>query len=127
MGTVVVIMTVFVYHVRVILKVIFNTITIVVVVIIIIIIGGNCQRCKHGFYGNPVNGRNCSGKNHLFKLNYNLSLIVCDCNGYNRVCDTNNGTCDCLDAGVSGDHCTICNTLSAYQGNASNFCYCELI
>lgn len=56
-----------------------------------------------------------------------LSLSVCDCNGYNNVCDINNGTCNCLDAGVSGDHCTICNTLSAYQGNASNFCYCELI
>ena len=74
MGTVVVIIIVFVYHVRIILKVSVDTITIIIIIIIIIIIGGNCQRCKHGFYGNPINGGNCSGKNYLFKLIYNLSL-----------------------------------------------------
>ena len=66
MVTAVVIITVIVYHVWIILKVSVNSITIII--IIIIIIGGNCQRCKHGFYGNPVNGGNCSGKNYLFQV-----------------------------------------------------------
>lgn len=64
MVTAVVIIIVFVYHVRVILKVSVNSIT----QLLFFIIGGNCQRCKHGFYGNPVNGGNCSGKNYLFQV-----------------------------------------------------------
>ena len=52
---------------------------------------------------------------------------MCDCNGYNTVCDTSRGNCTCLDAGVTGTTCTLCKGVENYRGNASNFCYCELI
>ena len=51
--------------------------------------------------------------------------IECDCNGYNPTCDNTNGTCTCLDIGVSGDRCTTCDTLSLYDGDAENFCHCK--
>ena len=51
--------------------------------------------------------------------------IECDCNGYNPTCDRGNGSCTCLDIGVSGDRCTTCDTLALYDGDAENFCHCK--
>uniref|UniRef100_A0A1X7VPN4 Laminin EGF-like domain-containing protein n=2 Tax=Amphimedon queenslandica TaxID=400682 RepID=A0A1X7VPN4_AMPQE len=73
--------------------------------------GANCESCEDGYFGRPVNGRSCS---------------VCDCNGYNTVCDNSRGNCTCLDAGVTGSTCTLCKAVENYRGNASNFCYYSL-
>ena len=51
--------------------------------------------------------------------------LVCDCNGYNPICNTQNGTCDCLDIGVTGDGCDTCNANSLYTGDPDNICFCE--
>ncbi len=53
------------------------------------------------------------------------SLLECDCNGYNPVCNHNNGTCACLDIGVTGNNCRVCDEGGSYFGDVDNFCYCE--
>ena len=77
-----------------------------------------------GYYGRPVNGQSCSGKDQ-YRLPYSFLLLVCDCNGYNSLCNNVNGTCTCLDAGVTGSTCTLCKNGENYRGNASNICYCK--
>lgn len=73
--------------------------------------GEHCQECSDGFFGIPLNGNTCS---------------LCDCNGYNPICNNRNGTCDCLDIGVTGNGCDTCNANNLYIGDANNFCFYPL-
>lgn len=52
-------------------------------------------------------------------------LSACDCNGYNPTCDSQNGSCQCLDSGVTGNHCDRCDAANLFTGDANNFCHCE--
>ena len=107
-----------------------------------------CEDCMDGFFGNALNGGNCTGKRtfthtHIFSLLYKhdfkclhssivqMSVLIsltpeCDCNGYNPVCDSDDGTCTCLSLGVTGNRCQSCDGAHSYTGDADNICYGKL-
>ncbi|VDP06301.1 unnamed protein product [Soboliphyme baturini] len=55
--------------------------------------GHHCERCVDGYYGNALNGGNCTR---------------CDCNGKATQCDPYKGNCFCMTKGVSGFNCDKC-------------------
>ncbi|VDI59797.1 Hypothetical predicted protein, partial [Mytilus galloprovincialis] len=64
--------------------------------------GDNCEHCKEGFYGNPVNGGICKR---------------CDCNEQADSCDRRTGVCNCRTRGVIGDKCDKCDESHKYFGD----------
>ena len=52
-----------------------------------------------------------------------FGFVECDCNGYNPVCNTDTGICECLSFGVTGNYCRLCDAAS--DGDANNFCFCK--
>ncbi|UYV73510.1 ATRN [Cordylochernes scorpioides] len=66
--------------------------------------GSNCQQCMAGYYGNPVNGGNCT---------------ACFCHGHGDLCQRDTGTCYCTTKGINGKHCNRCDETNHYVGNPS--------
>ncbi|XP_063432339.1 attractin-like protein 1 isoform X2 [Mytilus trossulus] len=64
--------------------------------------GDNCEHCKEGFYGDPVNGGICRR---------------CDCNEQADSCDRVTGKCNCRTRGVIGDKCDKCDESHKYFGD----------
>ena len=73
--------------------------------------GEKCELCIDGFFGNPVNGGNCTG---------------CQCNSQADICDRHTGHCYCRTRGVTGQNCELCE--DNYYGNPRNggACYYDL-
>ncbi|RWS07892.1 attractin-like protein, partial [Dinothrombium tinctorium] len=63
--------------------------------------GNQCQYCKAGYYGNPINGGNCT---------------ACSCNNHSVSCDRHNGKCYCSTKGIVGHHCDRCDEQNHYFG-----------
>lgn len=74
--------------------------------------GQNCEKCKAGYWGNPVNGGQCQ---------------KCDCNGQAQFCHSETGKCFCSTKGLAGDHCEKCDATNHYHGDPSRgSCYYDL-
>ena len=58
-------------------------------------------------------------------LHCTVTTTECDCNGYDAECNSKTGVCQCYDVGVTGQHCTVCDTNNSYVGDADNICYCK--
>jgi hypothetical protein len=87
-------------------------------------IGDHCEVCKDGFFGNALNGGNCSRafKDHRI-ANQLFSFLGCQCNGQATNCEPHTGDCYCTTKGVSGSHCDKCE--QKYYGDPkNNSCYC---
>lgn len=64
--------------------------------------GDHCDKCRDGYYGNPVNGRSC---------------IECHCNNHSDTCNIQTGRCFCNTKGIIGQHCEKCDETNFYHGN----------
>ncbi|XP_067125746.1 attractin-like protein 1 [Centruroides vittatus] len=64
--------------------------------------GPYCQHCIAGYYGNPVNGGNCT---------------PCFCNNHSHLCEQKTGKCHCNTKGMTGNHCERCDESNHYFGN----------
>ncbi|XP_076363858.1 LOW QUALITY PROTEIN: attractin-like protein 1 [Tachypleus tridentatus] len=64
--------------------------------------GKHCERCIDGYYGNPVNGGNCT---------------QCFCNGHGEMCHHRTGNCYCTTKGIIGHNCSSCDEIKHYLGN----------
>lgn len=74
--------------------------------------GANCERCRTGFWGNPVNGGACQR---------------CACNGQAEHCHHETAKCYCSTKGLAGDHCEKCDATNHYHGDPSKgSCYYDL-
>ncbi|RWS30423.1 attractin-like protein [Leptotrombidium deliense] len=76
--------------------------------------GSHCQFCSAGYYGNPINGGNCT---------------ACSCNNHSVFCDRGNGKCYCSTKGIVGHHCDRCDEQNHYFGNPTEeggTCYYNL-
>uniref|UniRef100_A0A2M4CRS9 Putative attractin n=1 Tax=Anopheles darlingi TaxID=43151 RepID=A0A2M4CRS9_ANODA len=75
-------------------------------------VGTNCDKCKSGYWGNPVNGGVCQ---------------KCECNGQAQYCHSETGKCFCSTKGLAGDHCEKCDATNHYHGDPSRgSCYYDL-
>lgn len=75
-------------------------------------IGNHCEKCKPGYWGNPINGGTCK---------------ACDCNGQATNCHETTGKCFCHTKGLVGDHCEKCDTQNHYHGDPiKGSCYYDL-
>lgn len=74
--------------------------------------GTNCELCRPGYYGNPVNGGACH---------------KCECNGQATHCHPETAKCFCSIKGLTGDHCEKCDGTNHYHGDPSKgSCYYDL-
>ncbi|XP_063699166.1 attractin-like protein 1 isoform X2 [Culicoides brevitarsis] len=74
--------------------------------------GPNCEKCKSGYWGNPVNGGKCQ---------------KCECNNQATHCNGETGKCFCSTKGLAGDHCEKCDVTNHYHGDPSKgSCYYDL-
>lgn len=74
--------------------------------------GTNCEKCKSGFWGNPVNGGECK---------------ACECNNQASTCNSETGKCYCSTKGLAGDHCEKCDATNHYHGDPKQgSCYYDL-
>lgn len=76
--------------------------------------GPHCERCIHGYYGNPLNGGTC---------------LPCECNNQANQCHAETGRCFCTTKGIIGDHCEKCDTQNHYLGDPTvprGSCFYEL-
>lgn len=74
--------------------------------------GSQCDKCKAGYFGSPVNGGTCQ---------------KCECNGQAQHCNGETGKCYCSTKGLAGDHCEKCDATNHYHGDPSKgSCYYEL-
>lgn len=75
-------------------------------------VGHHCEKCRDGYWGNPVNGGRCQ---------------QCQCNGQATKCNHESGKCYCTTKGLTGDHCEKCDAPNHYTGDPSNkgSCYCK--
>ncbi|XP_014290004.2 attractin-like protein 1 isoform X1 [Halyomorpha halys] len=71
--------------------------------------GDHCETCIPGYYGNPVNGGNCTR---------------CECNNHGSHCFPDTGKCYCTTKGIIGDHCEKCDTQNHYHGDPTNHGSC---
>lgn len=77
-------------------------------------IGDHCEECADGFFGNALNGGNCS---------------LCQCGGKAESCDSFTGSCFCSTKGEIGPSCEQCDVSKGYVGNATGSngtCYYDL-
>uniref|UniRef100_A0A1B0BSW5 CUB domain-containing protein n=1 Tax=Glossina palpalis gambiensis TaxID=67801 RepID=A0A1B0BSW5_9MUSC len=74
--------------------------------------GSHCEKCSHGYWGNPINGGQCQ---------------KCECNSQGDVCHPDTGKCYCNTKGIVGDHCEKCDSQNHYHGDPiKSSCYYEL-
>lgn len=74
--------------------------------------GPNCEHCRTGYWGNPVNGGPCQ---------------KCECNGQATHCHQETAKCYCSTKGLAGDHCEKCDATNHYHGDPSKgSCYYDL-
>lgn len=74
--------------------------------------GPNCDRCRAGYWGSPINGGTCN---------------KCECNGQATHCNPETSKCFCNTKGVTGDHCEKCDYTNHYHGDPSKgSCYYDL-
>lgn len=74
--------------------------------------GQYCERCKTGYWGNPINGGICQ---------------KCECNGQATHCHHETAKCYCSTKGLAGDHCEKCDATNHYHGDPSKgSCYYDL-
>lgn len=74
--------------------------------------GANCEKCKSGYWGNPVNGGICQ---------------KCDCRGQATTCQSETGKCFCSTKGLAGDRCEKCDATNHYHGDPTKgTCYYDL-
>lgn len=75
--------------------------------------GANCERCRDGYWGNPVNGGKCH---------------KCECNEKAELCHPETAKCFCSTKGLAGDHCEKCDATNHYHGDPSvgGSCYYDL-
>ncbi|XP_055714873.1 attractin [Phlebotomus papatasi] len=74
--------------------------------------GPHCDKCRTGYWGNPVNGGTCQR---------------CECNGQATHCNSETGKCYCSTKGLAGDHCEKCDATNHYHGDPSKgSCYYDL-
>jgi len=74
--------------------------------------GAHCEKCRTGYWGNPINGGKCQR---------------CDCNGQGVYCHPDTGKCFCTTKGIVGDHCEKCDSQNHYHGDPlKGSCYYEL-
>ncbi|GAB6030676.1 hypothetical protein CHUAL_007531 [Chamberlinius hualienensis] len=75
--------------------------------------GNQCERCMHGFYGNPlVSGGKC---------------LPCSCDvrgSLGNVCDQNTGQCICIE-GLTGRDCSICPRRHVLTNHGCHSCQDE--
>ncbi len=64
--------------------------------------GSHCQYCMAGYYGNPINGGNCT---------------PCECHNHSVFCNRESGKCHCTTKGITGHHCEKCDEQNNYMGN----------
>ena len=64
--------------------------------------GEQCDRCRDGYYGNPINGGHC---------------LPCRCNNHSDTCNSQTGRCFCNTKGIVGHHCEKCDEHNHYFGN----------
>ncbi|XP_055371628.1 attractin-like protein 1 [Condylostylus longicornis] len=75
-------------------------------------VGRNCDKCRPGYWGNPINGGTCQ---------------KCECNGQGTLCHSDTGKCFCHTKGMIGDHCEKCDLTNHYHGDATKgSCYYDL-
>ncbi|GAB6024044.1 hypothetical protein CHUAL_008765 [Chamberlinius hualienensis] len=76
-------------------------------------VGKHCDRCADGFFGNPVNGGNCT---------------PCECNNHGTHCNPVTGRCFCTTKGIVGNNCERCEESGSYTGNPldGGTCYYKL-
>ncbi|XP_011499163.1 PREDICTED: attractin-like protein 1 [Ceratosolen solmsi marchali] len=67
--------------------------------------GQHCEKCKPGYYGNPLNGATCQ---------------PCSCNDQGTNCTSETGKCFCTTKGIIGDHCERCDVSGLYHGDPTN-------
>ena len=75
--------------------------------------GPQCETCIDGFFGNALNGGNCSR---------------CECANKAVTCDASTGACRCFTNGQIGFSCEECETTRGYVGDATGngTCYYNL-
>lgn len=74
--------------------------------------GPNCERCRPGWWGSPVNGGVCQR---------------CECNGQATHCNHETAKCYCNTKGLAGDRCEKCDATNHYHGDPSKgSCYYDL-
>lgn len=74
--------------------------------------GQQCEKCRTGYWGNPINGGKCH---------------KCECNGQGDYCHPEDGKCYCHTKGIIGDHCEKCDSQNHYHGDPTkSSCYYEL-
>ncbi|KAH8291888.1 hypothetical protein KR054_001951 [Drosophila jambulina] len=74
--------------------------------------GAHCEKCRTGYWGNPINGGKCQR---------------CECNGQGVYCHPDTGKCYCTTKGIVGDHCEKCDSQNHYHGDPlKGSCYYEL-
>ncbi|XP_075145870.1 attractin-like protein dsd [Haematobia irritans] len=74
--------------------------------------GNHCEKCKEGYWGNPINGGQCQ---------------KCECNKQGNNCNPDNGKCFCNTKGIVGDHCEKCDSQNHYHGDPmTTSCFYEL-
>ncbi|XP_074598114.1 attractin-like protein dsd isoform X2 [Brevipalpus obovatus] len=89
--------------------------------------GSNCQRCKAGHHGNPVNGGSFyekKGEKVILQ-----ACRPCECNHHSEDCHPENGKCYCNTKGIVGHHCDKCDEPSHYFGDPTRLggsCYYNL-
>ncbi|XP_037944617.1 attractin-like protein 1 [Teleopsis dalmanni] len=74
--------------------------------------GNHCDKCRNGYWGNPINGGQCQ---------------KCECNNQGEYCHPDTGKCYCNTKGIVGDHCEKCDSQNHYHGDPlKSSCYYEL-
>lgn len=76
--------------------------------------GSHCQHCTPGYYGNPINGGNCTS---------------CYCHGHSAFCNRETGKCHCTTKGITGHLCEKCDEQNHYYGHPqeeNGSCYYNL-
>lgn len=77
--------------------------------------GSHCQHCMAAYYGNAINGGNCT---------------PCFCHGHSVFCNRDTGKCHCTTKGIIGHHCDRCDEQNHYFGNPTEeggSCYYNLV
>ena len=77
--------------------------------------GTHCQHCMAAYYGNAINGGNCT---------------PCFCHGHSVFCNRDTGKCHCTTKGIIGQHCDRCDEQNHYFGNPTEeggSCYYNLV
>lgn len=93
--------------------------------------GEHCGQCAQGYFGLPVNGGECEGKNSQAIIQCKRLIFpffaACQCNGQAKECNHKSGRCHCTTKGIIGEKCERCDIVNHYYGDpVKGSCYYDL-